>query len=135
MFKICCRDFSTDELLRKVVHSFWGYLQTDELFVYFQVNNGVLYYRDYVEDIYIRALFVSVSTLNPNIVFTTSNKLYTTIRTSLFPFQFLKPKSCVISTTDVGLVFEGTLVIGLILRSLWGLYKIYETLWFYLVSL
>ena len=32
-------------------------------------------------------------------------------------------------------VFEGTLVIGLILRSLWGLYKIHETLWFYLVSL
>ena len=30
---------------------------------------------------------------------------------------------------------EGTLVIGLILRSLWGLYKIHETLWFYLVSL
>ena len=33
------------------------------------------------------------------------------------------------------LVFEGTLVIGLILRSLWGLYKIHETLWFYLVAL
>ena len=32
-------------------------------------------------------------------------------------------------------LFEGTLVIGLILRSLWGLYKIHETLWFYLVSL
>ena len=32
-------------------------------------------------------------------------------------------------------VFEGTLVIGLILRSLWGLYKIHETLWFYLVAL
>ena len=32
-------------------------------------------------------------------------------------------------------VFEGTLVIGLILRSLWGLYKIHETLWFYLVTL
>ena len=32
-------------------------------------------------------------------------------------------------------VFEGTLVIGLILRSLWGLYKIHETLGFYLVSL
>ena len=29
----------------------------------------------------------------------------------------------------------GTSVIGLILRSLWGLYKIHETLWFYLVSL
>ena len=57
--------------------------------VYFQVNNGVLYYLDYVEDIYIRALFFPVSTLNPNIVFTTSNKLYTTIRTSLFPFQSL----------------------------------------------
>ena len=33
------------------------------------------------------------------------------------------------------ILFEGTLVIGLILRSLWGLYKIHETLWFYLVSL
>ena len=32
-------------------------------------------------------------------------------------------------------VFEGTLVIGLILRSLWGLYYIHETLWFYLVAL
>ena len=32
-------------------------------------------------------------------------------------------------------VFGGTLVIGLILRSLWGLYKMYDTLWFYLVSL
>ena len=32
-------------------------------------------------------------------------------------------------------LFEGTLVIGLILRSLWGLYKIHETLWFYLVAL
>ena len=32
-------------------------------------------------------------------------------------------------------LFEGTLVIGLILRSLWGLYKIHDTLWFYLVSL
>ena len=32
-------------------------------------------------------------------------------------------------------VFEGTLVICLILRSLWGLYKIHETLWFYLVAL
>ena len=35
------------------------------LFVYFQVNNGVLYYLDYVEDIYIRALSVLVSTLDP----------------------------------------------------------------------
>ena len=45
------------------------------LFVYFQVNNGVLYYLDYVEDIY-----VLVSMLNPNhIVFTTtSDKLYGT---------------------------------------------------------
>ena len=31
---------------------------------------------DYVEDIYIRALSDPVSTLNPNIVFTTSNKLF-----------------------------------------------------------
>ena len=45
------------------------------LFVYFKVKNGVLYYLDYVEDIYIRTLCVPVSTLNPNIVFTTSNKL------------------------------------------------------------
>ena len=45
------------------------------LFVYFKVKNGVLYYLDYVEDIYIRTLSVPVSTLNPNIVFTTSNKL------------------------------------------------------------
>ena len=37
----------------------------------------------------IRALSVPVSTLNPNIVLTTSNKLYTTISTSLFPFQSL----------------------------------------------
>ena len=59
------------------------------IFVYFQVNNGVLYYRDYVEDIYIRALSVLVSTLNPNIVFTTSNKLYTAIRTFLFSLQAL----------------------------------------------
>ena len=36
---------------------------------------------------------------------------------------------------QVGGLFGGTLVIGLILRSLWGLYKIHETLWFYLVSL
>ena len=62
------------------------------LFVYFQVNNGVVYYLDYVEDIYIRVLSVLVSILNPNhIVFTTSNKLYTTIRASLFPFQSLTP--------------------------------------------
>ena len=59
-------------------------------FVYFRVNNGVLNYLDYVEDIHIRALSVPVSTLNPNIVFTTSNTLYTTtIKTSLFPFQSL----------------------------------------------
>ena len=39
------------------------------------------------------------------------------------------------SEQGLPLLFEGTLVIGLILRSLWGLYKIHETLWFYLVSL
>ena len=33
---------------------------------YFQVNNGVLYFLDYVEDIYIMILFVLVSILNPN---------------------------------------------------------------------
>ena len=60
------------------------------LFVYFQVNNGILYYLYYVEDIYIRVLSVLVSILNPNhFVFTTSNKLYTTTRASLFPFQSL----------------------------------------------
>ena len=32
-------------------------------------------------------------------------------------------------------LFEDTLVIGLILRSLWGLYKIHDTLWFYLMAL
>ena len=43
--------------------------------VYFQVNTGVLYFLDYVEDIYIRVLSVLVSILNPNhIVSTTSNK-------------------------------------------------------------
>ena len=31
-----------------------------------QVNNGVLYFLDYVEDIYIRVLSVPVSILNPN---------------------------------------------------------------------
>ena len=37
------------------------------LFIYFQVNNGVLYFLDYVEDIYIMVvLFVLVSILNPN---------------------------------------------------------------------
>ena len=48
---------------------------TTLLFVCFQVNNGVLYYLNYyVEDIYIRALSVLVSILNPNhFVFTTSN--------------------------------------------------------------
>ena len=43
--------------------------------------------------------------------------------------------STVALSSLVWVVFEGTLVIGLILRSLWGLYKIYETLWFYLVAL
>ena len=44
------------------------------LFVYFQVNIGVLYFLDYVEDIYIRVLSVLVPILKPNdIVFTTSN--------------------------------------------------------------
>ena len=77
------------------------------LSVYFQVNNGVLYYLDYIEDIYIiRALSVLVSTFDLKIVFTTSNKLYyTTIRTSLFPSQSLNQNHTryVISTTDVGL--------------------------------
>ena len=44
---------------------------------------------------------------------------------------FLRVTLCEEST----MLFEGTLVIGLILRSLWGLYKIHETLWFYLVAL
>ena len=38
------------------------------LFVYFQVNNGVLYFLDY-EDIYIMVLSVLVSILNPNRVY------------------------------------------------------------------
>ena len=36
------------------------------LFVYFRVNNGVLYFLYYVEDIYIMVLSVLVSILNPN---------------------------------------------------------------------
>ena len=36
------------------------------LFVYSQVNTGVLYFLDYVEDIYIMVLSVLVSTLNLN---------------------------------------------------------------------
>ena len=36
---------------------------------------------------------------------------------------------------QVGGLFGGTLVIGLILRSFWGLYKMHERLWFSLVSL
>ena len=32
---------------------------------------------------------------------------------------------------QVGGLFGGTLVIGLILRSLWSLYKIHETLWLF----
>ena len=35
------------------------------LFVYFQVNNDVLYVLAYVEDIYIRVLLLLVSILNP----------------------------------------------------------------------
>ena len=56
--------------------------------------------------IYIRVLSVLVSTLDPKIVFTSSNKLLKTIRTSLFPFQSLNQNHTpyVISTTDVGLV-------------------------------
>ena len=34
------------------------------LFVFFQVNTGVVYFLDYVEDIYIMLLSVLVSTLN-----------------------------------------------------------------------
>ena len=33
-----------------------------------------------------------------------------------------------------GSVFGGTLAIGLVLRSLWGLYKMHKTLLFYLMS-
>ena len=44
---------------------------------YFQVNTGVFYFLDCVEDIYIRVLSVLVSILNPNhFVFSISNKLY-----------------------------------------------------------
>ena len=58
---------------------------------YFQVNTGVFYFLlDRVEDVYIRVLSVLVSILNPShFVFSISNKLYTTIRASLFPFQSL----------------------------------------------
>ena len=42
---------------------------TTLLFVCFQVNNGVLYYLDYVEDIYIRALSVLVSILKAVVKF------------------------------------------------------------------
>ena len=65
------------------------------LFVYFQVNNDVLYYLDYIEDIYIRALSVLVSTLDPKIVFTTSNKLYGVYNNKdlSLPVSILKPKS------------------------------------------
>ena len=36
---------------------------------------------------------------------------------------------------QIGGLFGGILVIGLILRSLWALYKMHETLWFGLVSI
>ena len=36
------------------------------LFIYFQVDTGVLYLLDYVEDIYIMVLSVLVSIVNPN---------------------------------------------------------------------
>ena len=36
------------------------------LFVYFRVNTGVLYFLDYIEDIYIMVLFVLVSTVHLN---------------------------------------------------------------------
>ena len=39
------------------------------LFVDFQVNNGVLYVLDYVEDIYIRVLSFLVSILNPSYMY------------------------------------------------------------------
>ena len=71
------------------------------------MNNGVLYYLDYVEDIYIRALSVLVSILNPNqFVFTTSNKLYLVYSNKglSVPVSILNPKSYVISTTNIGLV-------------------------------
>ena len=70
------------------------------------MNNGVLYYLDYIEDIYIRALSVLVSTLDPKIVFTTSNKLYLVYNNKdpSLSVSILIPKSYVISTTDdVGL--------------------------------
>ena len=77
------------------------------LFVFSQVNNGVLYYLDYVEDIYIRVLFVLGSVLNPNhIVFTTSNKLYTKYNNKglSVPVSILNLKSYVIYNTHIGLV-------------------------------
>ena len=72
------------------------------------MNTGVLYFLDYVEDIYIRVLSVLVSILNPNhIVFTTSNKLYLVYNNKglFIPVSVLNPKSYVISTinTNIGL--------------------------------
>ena len=69
-------------------HTHWACLLQPCVIFHYQVNNGVLYYLGYVEVIHIRVLFVLVSILNPNhFVITPSNKLYTTIRASLFPFQ------------------------------------------------
>ena len=58
------------------------------LFLYFQVNNGVLYYLDYIEDIYIRALSVLVSTLDPKIVFVFSSHNRGMLRRSRFVLFF-----------------------------------------------
>ena len=89
------------------------------LFVYFQVNTGVLYFLDYVEDIYIRVLSVLVSILDPNhIVFTTSNKLYLVYNNKgLFvPVSILNPKSYVISTinTNIGLLLTIKFPMGVV---------------------
>ena len=72
------------------------------LFIYFQVNTGVLYFLDYVEDVYIiMVLSVLVSILNLNhtmylpLLLTVycialyTYKLCTTIGASLFSFQSL----------------------------------------------
>ena len=75
--------------------------EKNKTLVYFQVNPGVLYFLDYVEDIYIMVLSILlVSILNLNDMYLPlqstmycialyTYKLCTTIRASLFPFQFL----------------------------------------------
>ena len=73
------------------------------LFVYFQVNTGVLYFLEYVEDIYIRVLSVLVSILNPNHFVFTPSTIYNNKGLSV-PVPIVNPKSYVISTTNIVLI-------------------------------